>query len=42
MPHGNLKIRFDNVRPGTMYTENKTIKHIKGLSNGTVIVTRSV
>jgi len=32
-----LKIKFDSMRPGSMYHGNKTLKPIKGLSNGTVI-----
>ena len=32
-----LKIKLDSIRPGSMYYGNKTLKPIKGLSNGTVI-----
>ena len=32
-----LKINFDSIRPGSIYHGNKTLKPIKGLSNGTVI-----
>jgi len=33
----NLKIKLDSIRPGSMYHGNKTLKPIKGQSNGTVI-----
>jgi hypothetical protein len=32
-----MKIKFDSIRPGSTYHGNKTLKPIKGLSNGTVI-----
>jgi hypothetical protein len=32
-----LKIKLDSIRPGSMYYGNKTLKPVKGLSNGTVI-----
>jgi hypothetical protein len=32
-----LKLKFDSIRPGSMYHGNKTLKPIKGLSNGTGI-----
>jgi hypothetical protein len=33
----SLNITLDSIRPGSMYYGNKTLKPIKGLSNGTVI-----
>jgi len=35
--YGMITISFDKVRPGTMYSENKTMKPLHGMSNGTVI-----
>jgi hypothetical protein len=32
-----LNIKLDSIRPGSMYHGNKTLKPVKGLSNGTVI-----
>lgn len=32
-----IKIKFDSIRPGSMYHGNKTLKPIDGLGNGTVI-----
>ena len=32
-----LNIRFNSIRPGSMYYGNKTLKPIKGLGNGTVV-----
>ncbi len=32
-----IAISFDKVRPGTMYLENKTLRPLHGLGNGTVI-----
>lgn len=32
-----LKIKLDSIRLGSMYYGNKTLKPLKGLSNGTVI-----
>ena len=32
-----ITINFDKVRPGTMYLENKTLRPLHGLGNGTVI-----
>jgi hypothetical protein len=32
-----LTVNFDAVRPGTMYSENKTEQPVQGMSNGTVI-----
>ena len=32
-----LNIKIDSIRPGSMYYGNKTLKPIKGLSNGTVV-----
>jgi hypothetical protein len=32
-----MTISFDEVRPGTMYLENKTLRPLHGMSNGTVI-----
>jgi hypothetical protein len=32
-----IAISFDKVRPGTMYLENKTLRPLHGMSNGTVI-----
>ena len=32
-----LNIKFDSIRPGSAYYGNRTLKPIKGLSNGTVI-----
>jgi hypothetical protein len=37
-----LSIKFDAVRPGTMYTANNTLKPIDGVSNGTVIAVGDV
>jgi hypothetical protein len=34
---GKLIINFASVRPGTMYSENKTDRPVHGISNGTVI-----
>jgi hypothetical protein len=39
---GKIIITFDEVRPGTMYTENKTLKPLHGTSNGTVIAVGDV
>jgi len=35
-------ITFDEVRPGTMYLENKTLRPLHGMSNGTVIAVGDV
>jgi hypothetical protein len=32
-----MNVKLDSIRPGSMYNDNKTLKPIKGLSNGTVI-----
>ena len=32
-----LNIKLDSIRPGSMYRDNKTLKPIMGISNGTVI-----
>ena len=37
-----LKIKFDSVRPGTMYSANKTLRPLHGISNGTVIAVGDV
>jgi hypothetical protein len=37
-----LNIKFDAVRPGTMYSANNTLKPIDGVSNGTVIAVGDV
>jgi hypothetical protein len=37
-----IAISFDKVRPGTMYLENKTLKPLHGLGNGTVIAVGDV
>jgi hypothetical protein len=37
-----LTVNFDAVRPGTMYSENKTLRPLRGMSNGTVIATGDV
>jgi len=36
--YGKITISFDEVRPGTMYLENNTLRPSHGMSNGTVIV----
>jgi hypothetical protein len=36
-PIKELKIKFDCVRPGAMYTGDKTLRTVKHLGNGTVI-----
>jgi len=35
--NGKITIRFDQVRPGTMYMEDKIPRPLDGMSNGTVI-----
>lgn len=37
-----LNIKFESVRPGTMYSEGKTIRPIQNISNGTVIASGEV
>jgi hypothetical protein len=37
-----ITITFNEVRPGTMYLENKTLKPLHGTSNGTVIAVGDV
>jgi hypothetical protein len=37
-----LTVNFVSVRPGTMYSENNTLRPIHGLSNGTVIAVGDV
>jgi hypothetical protein len=37
-----MTITFDEIRPGTMYLENKTQKPLDGMSNGTVIAVGDV
>jgi hypothetical protein len=37
-----ITITFDEVRPGTMYSENKTLIPLHGISNGTVIAVGDV
>ena len=37
-----LDIRFESVRPGTMYSEGKTIRPLQKISNGTVIASGEV
>jgi hypothetical protein len=37
-----LTINFDEIRPGTMYSGNKTLRPIHGVSNGTVIAVGDV
>jgi hypothetical protein len=37
-----ITISFDGVRPGTMYSENKTLTPVHGMSNGTVIAVGDV
>jgi len=36
-PDTKITISFDEVRPGTMYFENNTLRPFHGMSNGTVI-----
>jgi hypothetical protein len=38
----NMILRFDAVRPGTMYLSNKTLRPVKGISNGSVIAVGDV
>ena len=40
--HGKIIITFDEVRPGTMYLENKIDTPVHGMSNGTVIAVGDV
>jgi hypothetical protein len=40
--NSKLIINFDAVRPGTMYLENKTLRPMHEMSNGTVIATGDV
>ena len=37
-----LTVNFVSVRPGTMYSENNTLRPIQGMSNGTVIAVGDV
>jgi hypothetical protein len=37
-----ITINFDKVRPGTMYLENKTLRPLHGMSNGTVVAVGDV
>jgi len=37
-----LTVTFGEVRPGTMYSENETLKPLHGISNGTVIAVGDV
>ena len=37
-----LDIRFESVRPGTMYSEGKTLRPLQKISNGTVIASGQV
>jgi hypothetical protein len=38
----NITISFDEVRPGTMYLKNKTLRPLYGMSNGAVIAVGDV
>jgi hypothetical protein len=37
-----LNIKFESVRPGTMYSEGKTLRQLQKISNGTVIASGQV
>jgi hypothetical protein len=37
-----LNIKFESVRPGTMYSEGKTLRPLQKISNGTVIASGQV
>ena len=37
-----ITIKFDEVRPGTMYLGNKTLRPLHGMSNGTVVAVGDV
>ena len=39
---GKIAITFDEIRLGTMYSENKTLKPLHGIGNGTVIAVGDV
>ena len=40
--NSKITISFDEVRPGTMYLENKILRPLHGMSNGTVIAVGDV